>query len=95
MLLIVTLHCFANWSALIASVTLYHKQTTTTMKKILTLSAIAIIFASGFANASTVKIKTVKATKIHYTKLSVKGFSIKGMQDTKDILLSATPKANA
>jgi len=75
------------------------------MKKILTLSAIAIIFASNFANASTLstgndgkiivktQVKTSKGTKT--TKISAKEFSIKGMQDTKDILLQTSPKASA
>ncbi len=63
------------------------------MKKILTLVAIAIIFASNVAIASTLTIanggktifttvKTPKSTK-SYVKISAKEFSIKRMQDKK------------
>ncbi len=68
------------------------------MKKILTLAAIATIFAFNFANASTAnggkkitgakgKTNTSKSAKTQYTKISAKTFSIKKMQDTKDILM--------
>jgi hypothetical protein len=66
------------------------------MKKILTLAAIAIIFASILANASTLTtgncVKTISGatikasimgSKTHFTKISAKEFSIKGMQDSK------------
>ena len=65
------------------------------MKKILTLAAITVIFASNFASASNtnngqvisiLKVKTVKA-KIQYTKLSAVSFDGKHMQDTKDSLM--------
>jgi hypothetical protein len=105
MLLKVTFLGVPNWDGLFVSITLYHKQTTTTMKKILTLAAIAIIFASNFANASTLtmgnggktiftSVKTSKNVKSH-VKISAKEFSIKGMQDTKDILMQILPIANA
>jgi hypothetical protein len=69
------------------------------MKKILTIAAIATIFASNFANASTIitanggkvifsaKVKTSKSSKAHYSKIYAKEFSVKKMQDTKDILM--------
>jgi hypothetical protein len=68
---------------------------TTTMKKILTLIATAIIFISLFANASTsttgnvvktnlsATVKTSNRTNKHYTIISAKRFSIKRMQDIK------------
>jgi hypothetical protein len=105
MLPIVTFLGVPNWAGLVSGLTLYYKQTTTTMKKILTLSAIAIIFASNFASASTLTmgnggrtilntVKTSKSVKSH-VKISTKEFSIKGMQDTKDILMQILPTTNA
>lgn len=87
MLLIVTFAHVPNRYGLFEGITLYRKQTTTIMNKVLAITIIATIFTANIASAKQAP-KTEVKTKATTTTTTKTTTTSKKMKDTDDQLMS-------